>query len=89
MSTILGSKWWSPIMPGKTIFDESELCVGIVAVCSFKNLHSMEWKCYIGYGKGENQSKDEQWIAKHGNPLAIKSAAVALFPELDPEGYRS
>lgn len=88
---ILDAKWWTPPVPGQTIMDLRTYSIGIVAIESFDPGGSLpaQWKCYVGYGiSGNDEEGDSQLVARHGMPFGSKEAACALFPNLNPEGYR-
>jgi hypothetical protein len=93
---ILDAKWWTPPLPGFSVLRQAavggtKLAIGIVAIESYDpgNGLPVQWKCYVGYGRGEDEEADMQAIARHGMPFGSQEAACGLFPELDPEGYRS
>lgn len=79
---ILGSVWYTPFMLPSVNLD---MCIGIVAIRSGKG---DDWKCYIGYGFGEDEDYDAQLVAGQGIPVANEAMACALFPDLKPEGYK-
>jgi len=58
--------------------------IGIVAVDS--NDHG--WKCYIGCGLGDDEKTDEQKISGYGTPVG-RARAIAAFPNLNPETFKS
>lgn len=93
---ILDAKWWTPPLPGMSVLAQAavggvKLAIGIVAIESYDpgNGSPVQWKRYVGYGRGESEETDCQTIARHGMPIGSEEAACAFFPELDPEGYRS
>lgn len=57
-------------------------CFGCVAIRS----HEDQWKAYINYVPGEDEGKDILLIANFGSKLN-KRAALAMFPDLDPEQF--
>ena len=58
--------------------------IGIVAIDS----NGFGWKCYIGVGEGDSERADEQIIAGNGTPTG-KAIALAAFPELNPDEFKS
>lgn len=85
---ILGTRCWTPALVN-VLFDAivgptADLCIVVVAIES----HLNEWKCYIGYGAGKDELQDQQHVAANGMPIGDKAIACAMFPNLDPEGFR-
>jgi hypothetical protein len=85
---ILDVKWWTPAI-NNVLYDAfagtvHDICIGIVAIESYED---GSWKCYIGYGRGEQEDEDCQRIAAHGMPLGSKEAACGFFPQLNSEKF--
>lgn len=78
---ILDTVWFTPPrLPGI----HATGIIGIVAIASGPN---DEWKCYIGYGRGNDEDSDAQLIAAYGAPIGSKEAACGFFP-LPPADFR-
>lgn len=89
---ILDAVWWTPprnnilldAVVGKLLGTAQVLCIGAVAVGMGYDGH---WKCYIGYGLGDDEKQDAQRIATNGVPLGSREAACAFFPSLPVEKF--
>lgn len=84
--TILGATWYAPPMPAVTILDgPPPHVIGVVAIQNADP--EKTWKARIGYGLGDEESIDQQLIAKNGARLS-KEVACAYFPDLDPHKFK-
>lgn len=90
--TVIASTWWTPPIPPLDVITQAlinpsaSLCIGAVAV---QIDYDGTWKCYIGYGTGEDEEADANRIRDWGVPLGFARAAIGLFPQLDSNKYAS
>ena len=80
---IIDSLWWSPWMPNKFKLGASLMGIDTVTVQVAAVVIRTEkgFKCYIGVTDGDDQKRDEQWVAMHGAKV-IPRMAKAMFPHI-------
>lgn len=82
MLKAVNAKWWTP--PSHLGSTGIPICIGIVVGVDEEHDY---WKCYVGYGLGDNEKTDMLRILATGQPFGSAEAAAALF-DLDPKKYR-
>ena len=83
---ILDSVWHSsPTVIHLTHLPDAQ--IGVVAVETFRNDTTWQWRAYIGLATGFHSQTDAQNIATWGAPLG-PDIGHAYFPHIDIEKYK-